>query len=278
MITLHHDGLSRPLGNPTLRALSLGAGVQSTTLALMSARGDLEPLDCAFFADTRGEPREVYRHLDWLESILPFPVYRTQRAGVSLGQLMLDVASGERDERGNSPLIPYFVNGGMIPKQCSKEFKTRPVGRAICDQLGIKPRQRGPKEPIVELWLGMSTDELQRLKRNEKRWIHNRFPLVEARMDRNACIRWMEERQYPVAPKSSCVFCPFRGVAGFRRLRDTAPDEFAELVKFDIAIRSAHPDGAYLLKSKQPLGEANLDAPDAYGFDFNGECEGACGV
>jgi len=43
-----------------LRVLSLGAGVQSTTLALMAAHGEIEPPDCAIFADTQWEPRAVY--------------------------------------------------------------------------------------------------------------------------------------------------------------------------------------------------------------------------
>ena len=38
---------------PTLRVLSLGAGVQSTTLALMAARGEFphEPIDAAIFGE-----------------------------------------------------------------------------------------------------------------------------------------------------------------------------------------------------------------------------------
>lgn len=50
-----------------MRILSLGAGVQSTTLLLMSRHGDIAPLDGAVFADTGWEPQEVYRHLAWLE-------------------------------------------------------------------------------------------------------------------------------------------------------------------------------------------------------------------
>lgn len=47
-----------------LRALSLGAGVQSTTMALMAAHGEIGPMpDCAIFADTGWEPRAVYDHL-----------------------------------------------------------------------------------------------------------------------------------------------------------------------------------------------------------------------
>ena len=40
-----------------LRALSLGAGVQSTTLALMASHGAVRPMpDCTIFADAGREP------------------------------------------------------------------------------------------------------------------------------------------------------------------------------------------------------------------------------
>lgn len=61
-----------------LHALSLGAGVQSTTMALLAAHGDIGPTpDCAIFADTGWEPKAVYDHLSWLMSpnVLPFPVH-----------------------------------------------------------------------------------------------------------------------------------------------------------------------------------------------------------
>ena len=50
-----------------LKILSLGAGVQSTTLLLMSCKGELPKLDCAIFADTGWEPKAVYEHFDWLK-------------------------------------------------------------------------------------------------------------------------------------------------------------------------------------------------------------------
>lgn len=55
---------------PTIRVLSLGAGVQSTTLALLAVEGVLPKPDAAVFADTGWEPRRVYDHLDRLESVL----------------------------------------------------------------------------------------------------------------------------------------------------------------------------------------------------------------
>jgi 3'-phosphoadenosine 5'-phosphosulfate sulfotransferase (PAPS reductase)/FAD synthetase len=60
-----------------IHILSLGAGVQSSTLALMAAAGEVTPMPAAaIFADTQDEPASVYRWLDWLEKQLPFPVYR----------------------------------------------------------------------------------------------------------------------------------------------------------------------------------------------------------
>ena len=44
--------------------LSLGAGVQSSTLALMAVRGEIEMPEAAIFADTGAEPKSVYEYLD----------------------------------------------------------------------------------------------------------------------------------------------------------------------------------------------------------------------
>jgi hypothetical protein len=88
-----------------LRILSLGAGVQSTTLALMAAHGGIGPMpDCAIFADTGWEPKAVYEHLAWLRSpnVLPFPVHI-----VSAGDLRADLIAGARGERWAS--IPAFT-------------------------------------------------------------------------------------------------------------------------------------------------------------------------
>ena len=42
------------MDRPDLRVLSLGAGVQSTTLALMATHGEIEPADCAIHVVSAG--------------------------------------------------------------------------------------------------------------------------------------------------------------------------------------------------------------------------------
>ncbi|MEU3256161.1 hypothetical protein ABZ659_35595, partial [Streptomyces sp. NPDC006997] len=58
---------------PRFRALSLGAGVQSSTLLALTAEGILPKVDYAIFADTGWEPAAVYAHLDRLEEEIAAP-------------------------------------------------------------------------------------------------------------------------------------------------------------------------------------------------------------
>jgi 3'-phosphoadenosine 5'-phosphosulfate sulfotransferase (PAPS reductase)/FAD synthetase len=58
-----------------IHLISLGGGVQSSTMALMAAHGEISPMPkAAIFADTQAEPKSVYTWLDWLKPQLPFPV------------------------------------------------------------------------------------------------------------------------------------------------------------------------------------------------------------
>jgi hypothetical protein len=276
MITLQHDGLSRPLPNPKIRVLSLGAGVQSTTLALMAARGEIEAPDCAIFADTGDEPTKVYEHLAWLMSpgVLPFPVHMAKC------RRSLQVALQAGDEDGAR--IPWHVGkGGVGGRNCTRNWKIRPIRRKIRELLGVGPT--GYIAPgTVESWVGISTDEITRIKPSGCLFIHNRHILIEARMSRQSCYQWLEERQYRVPPKSRCKYCPFQGNAGWRDLRENA-DEWAETVELDGWLRQPaqvarfHGE-VFLHHSRMPLDLADLTvasgAPDLFGH----ECEGMCGV
>ena len=195
-----------------LRVLSLGAGVQSTTLALMAAHGVVGQMpDCAIFADTGWKPRAVYEHLDWLMSpnVLPFSVHV-----VSAGNIRSDLAKAANGGRWAS--IPAFVRSalggkaevGMIRRQCTKEYKIVPIRRKV-RELADLTRRRSPDRPIVEQWIGISLDEVIRMKPSFESWQVNRWPLVEQRMSRQDCLTWLRRYGYPEPPKSSCIGCPF---------------------------------------------------------------------
>src|SRR5688500_14335302 len=96
-------GMSEPV-----HIISLGAGVQSSTMALMAAAGEIEPMPvAAIFADTQAEPASVYRWLDWLEANLPFPVHRVTKGSLEAKSLRMKVS--KKGSRYSVTDIPFFV-------------------------------------------------------------------------------------------------------------------------------------------------------------------------
>lgn len=261
-----------------LRVISLGAGVQSTTMALMAGLGAIGPMpDCAIFADTGAEPRSVYRHLDWLEGRLPFPTYR-----VSAGNLRDQILGAAAGHNRMDARPPFFTDGGMVNRQCTHDFKITPIIRKIRELLGLKKGARGPKEPIVEQWIGISCDEAMRVKPSRLSFIQHRWPLIEAGMHRHHCLRWCEDRGYPRPPKSACTFCPYTDNARWRDMKANDPISFADAVAVDAAIRAipGQKHAWFVHRERIPLDQVDLSTAEDRGQLnlFNNECEGMCGV
>lgn len=287
---------------PDLRVISLGAGVQSTTMALMATHGAITPMpDAAIFADTGSEPKRVYEHLRWLcsNNVLPFPVYQVS-AG-SLTNEILDASKGRNRNWGRPPLYVRNPDGsrGILRRQCTGDFKVIPIERQIRELLGLKKGQRWPVTPVVEQWIGFSLDEVVRMKPSRRPAIEWRFPLIEKEMTRWDCYNWLERHDYPVVrpheadpengiwpwpPSSACVYCPFRNDESWRLIRSD-PDDWAQAIEVDSAVRSQPYRSltgaeAYLHHSLVPLPDVDLRTAAEKGQPdlFGDECEGACGV
>lgn len=256
-----------------MKILSLGAGVQSTVLALLAQHGKLEMPDAAIFADTGFEPKAVYIHLDWLESVLSFPVFR-----VSAGNIRDDIVSGVVE--GRYATMPFFLsNGGMSRRQCTNEYKIQPIIKKVRELAGLTKGQRAPKDLFVEQWIGISLDEMQRMKMAEQKWIKHRWPLIELRMNRWDCLAWFK-KYYPgrELAKSSCIACPYHSNEEYRNL---TPEEFEEACLFDDSIRIAREmnNQQFIHSDRIPLRNVDLQTPAQRGqLSFLDECDGMCGV
>jgi hypothetical protein len=269
-----------------MRIISLGAGVQSTTVALMAAVGRITPLpDAAIFADTHAEPAAVYEHLRWLRSgVLPFPIHV-----VSAGNLTEQIAAVRPNGRFLKVDIPAYVKSedgsmALINRSCTRDYKIDPIRRKVRELLGITGK-RSPKEAIVEQWIGISRDEAHRMKPAREQWIVNRWPLIELGMSRLGCLDWLRANGFPEPPRSACTFCPFHNDHEWRALK-ARPVEWAEAVEVDARLRS-RPAGAYrskgvlyLHRSGVPLTDVDLTTAADRGQQslFGNECEGVCGV
>ena len=257
----------------TLEIISLGAGVQSSVMALMAARGELTPLpSAAVFADTQWEPAGVYAHLDWLEQQLPFPVYR-----VTQGDLRADALSA-----GRSASMPFHVlnpdgTKGFARRQCTSEYKLRPLRQKMRELAGLAKGQRSKGIAVIS-WIGISTDEAIRMKPSFDKWCENRWPLIEKRMSRGDCLAWFN-RHYPgrTLAKSSCIGCPYHSNEHWRALKQT--DEWHDAVEFDRLSRTNERmrGQLFLHSSLVPLDEADLEHENQLDL-FGNDCEGMCGV
>jgi hypothetical protein len=254
---------------PTIRVLQLGAGVQSTALALLAARGDLPKPDCAIFADTGWEPSAVYRHLDRLESDILAP------AGIALHR----VSSGNIREDSLSPThrfasMPLFVRNpdgseGMGRRQCTSEYKLKPIKAKVRELLGAEPRGRVKRGLWAESWIGFSADEAHRaLDAHGTMYLVSAFPLLDLGLSRTDCEVINRSAGYE-AQKSACIGCPYHGNRQWREMRDGDPEAWADAVDFDHDIRKgsarANAQGQllrgenYLHRSRVPLDLAPID-------------------
>jgi hypothetical protein len=240
----------------------------------MIARQELPPVDCAIFSDTVWEPAAVYEWLGWLKTQLPFPVHR-----VSAGNLRQDTMDRSNSTGQRFAAVPWYTlnrdgSKGMGRRQCTAEYKLRPLQRKVVDLMGGKRPKGG-----CEMLIGISMDEVWRMKPSRVQYIKNVFPLIDKGMTRQACLRWMEERQYPKPPKSSCIGCPFHSDAQWRAL---TPEEFADAIAVDHAIRNQPGMRAqqFMHRSLKPLDQVDFSTAEERGQlnMFLNECEGMCGL
>ena len=268
---------SKEIPNADLRVISLGAGVQSSVMALMAGMGKITPMpDCAIFADTQFEPESVYDHLDWLEKQLPFPVYR-----VTVGNIKEHTLKGENKFGTKFVTMPFFTASGIGMRQCTNDYKIQPIKYKTRELLGLKKGERA-KGKLCETWIGISTDEMQRVKESRDKYIINRFPLLELGMKRHHCVQWFN-KHYPnkKLAKSACIACPYHDNSLWRDMKLNDPKSFNDAVVFDKAIRTQNTKNVeqFVHSSLKPLDEVDFSSLEDRGqISFLDECDGLCGV
>jgi hypothetical protein len=273
-----------------LRILSLGAGVQSSTLALMIEKGQVPMVDGAIFADVKGEPKTVYTHLDWLEKQLSYPVYRVTWR--NLKQDILDAAEGKY----TAFTAPFFTKNpitgkkGLLRRQCTNMYKIGPVVQQVRKMLGLEKGEKRRKGTEVEMLMGISKDEVFRIKINRLKYITNVYPLVDLKMTRSDCLTWMEKFNYPKPPRSACTFCPYHSNEEWREIKKNK-EEWDQVVAMDKAIRHQEKykdknknstevlDELFLHREGIPIDQVdfNKKKKDDQLDLFQSDCEGMCG-
>jgi hypothetical protein len=253
-----------------LTVLSLGAGVQSTTLALMATHGVIAKPDYAIFADTGWESQQTIEHLNRLEKQLDFPIIRT-----SNGNLLRDLREGLLQGDYFTPPPFFNANGSISKRQCTTDYKIVPIKREVRHLLNVGKRTRLYGK-YVTMQIGISLDECHRAKLSNVDFIKHCYPLLALRMTRLDCERWLKKHGYTIPPKSACVGCPFHSNAEWQRIKSDCASEFEIVVDVDALLRTCmNPE--FMHKSLKPINTiafTNTAQADLFG----NECTGLCNV
>ena len=261
----------------TRQFISLGAGVQSSVMLLMAARGELNLLpEAAIFADTQWEPPDVYEHLDWLEKEVSG---RIEIVRVTAGNLRLDTQRGKNATGHDFMTMPLFQNGGrsMGRRTCTSQYKLAPIYKELRKRLGVD--RVAPRDYAqVAQWVGITTDEASRMKPSRLQWVGTRWPLIELGMTRVDCqTRFAEKYPGRYLPCSACVACPYRSNDEWLDIKAN-PETWADAVEFDRSVRHADPGyEQFVHRDCKPLDEVDFKKPE-YRWPWDEECEGMCGV
>lgn len=256
-----------------MKVISLGWGVQSFTMACMSALGDLPEVDYAIHADTGYERESTYKlaaqFTPWLnEHGVRVETVKCVRNDVVMAQW------------SNSVMIPAFTldnqgNKGQLRRQCTHDWKVMPVRRFVKERLS--------KHSHCEMWLGISVDEAGRMRDSDVKFVDNWYPLIEMKMTRADCVTWLKAHDLPVPDKSACVFCPYHNRKQWEDLKIAGGKDWETAVKVDEDIRDKRGGAGFPLfvhGKRVPLTQAVHTAEDdgakqAEMFTED-ECEGYC--
>lgn len=234
---------------------SCGGGNQSAGIAALIASGKLPKPDFSIIVDTEREKSSTW---DYVNSVL---IPRLASVGVTLERVTKSrYATVDLFDHKGKHLIPYFttINGkvGKTQSFCSNEWKKRVTMRWLKD-IGVAK---------CDNWIGISTDEIGRVKFSGVQWLRNKYPLVELGLSRADCIQLVKDMGWPAPPRSACWMCPQMSDVEWLEMKTNLPEDFARAIEFESYHRIKDPF-FYLHISGVPISEVEFQLGKTAGKD-----------
>lgn len=200
-----------------MKVLSFGGGVQTTALAILATRREVE-VDSVVFADLEAEKPETYWYLENYTKPL-----------LEEAKIPFNLVAGQIQGRIKRTIIEHTYFYRVIPsvsrRWCSVQFKVRPIAATL-----------GPDD--VKL-IGFSADELLRAQRAKH---PASYPLIDLRLSSIDCQRIITDWGWPIPVKSSCFFCPFQRRGEWNWLKRRHPDLFQAALAMEARFYERRPD------------------------------------
>lgn len=247
-----------------MNILSLGWGVQSFTLAAMSALGDMPKLDFVIHSDTSFEASWTY---EFRERWTPWLKEHGVLVGIAQApQEQLSIQYGKCS-------IPAFMKQdnkilGQVQRRCTYLWKIAPLRRYA------RIIRQGKD---INMLIGISMDEATRVKPSGVAYITNKYPLIENRMTREDCIKYLEEHNIEVPKKSSCYFCPYHAKKEWLDVMESVDRD--KVILADKEIRNISKDfELYLGQWGVPIETLDFTKRGKEMYLWDEECSGICGI
>jgi len=183
------------------------------------------PLDEVVFADTQGELPYTYDVVEKFKQLaeakgIPFTVIKSKYGNI----------------------YDYYLKAKTVPsrlrRDCTFKFKIQAIRNYLRAKYG--------KTETFTHYIGISYEELHRMKDSDVKYAKNTFPLVDMRIDRDGCIAILKQSGFSNIRKSGCYFCPFSRKQGWIDLMN----EYPELMEKAIALEENCPNKKTGLASK----------------------------
>lgn len=242
---------------------SYGGGTQSVALAVLVAQGKLPKPERIVMADTGREKSITWRYTE--QHVKPI----LARVGLELEIAPHTLSTVDLySQKKGGLLIPAFTSTGRMDTFCSNEWKQRVVRRYLAS------KGYGTKRPVT-LWLGMSMDELGRMKPSGLGWLEHAWPLIwDLKISREECRQIVVGAGLPDPPKSACWMCPFTSNSEWQRIKLEDAEDWKAAVTLDKEVRARdRTNDVYLHRSGVPLDEADLSVPDKPPLPMFGDIE-----
>lgn len=246
---------------------SCGGGTQSGAIAVLIGSGKLPAPDLCFMTDTGREKSSTWPFVDnfirpWIAKV------GCDLIIVKTAELLSEDYAGLKSANGTILLPVYTSQSGTVGKLsgfCSGKWK-RDVAERYFRSLGIETATN---------WLGISVDEIRRVRNQHRNWLALRYPLVfEIRMSRLDCVQLIRSTGWggPI-PHSACYMCPNLSDAEWVEMKRDYREDFEKACVIEMELRQDDPH-FWLHPSCTPLASVDFDMQQTMFADRG--CTGGC--
>ena len=207
-----------------IKIASFGCGVDSVAGLLLAQEQGIEYNEI-IFADTLEERPETYDYLKYFE----------EKSGFKITKVVSHLGS----------IYDWHFKKNSQPSKynhwCSSKWKINPIRKYLRKKYGKKER--------FEMNIFIDHSEFHRMRKPDVKYIDNKYPLVEQKLDRESLKKYIISKGYELPIKSGCYMCPFTTKKGWIDLRNKHKNLFEKSIEMEK--NSATKTKLVMLKGKE---------------------------